>query len=81
MGASPSSFGTVRAQLSLRQSFLTIDSIVVGKPEVMVFQAHERFDHDGRLKDEATRELVASLLGALVAAIEASRAEKALHAA
>src|SRR5262249_21986080 len=47
MGAAPGAFGSVRAQLSLRQSLLWTDSIVVSKPELMVFQAHLRFDDAG----------------------------------
>jgi chromate reductase len=81
MGASPSSFGTVRAQLSLRQSFLGTDSIVVGKPEVMVFEADQRFDRAGRLEDTTTKELVASLIGALEATIDMSHRLNATHAA
>lgn len=73
MGASPSNFGSVRAQLALRQSFLWIDAQVVSKPELAVFRSHERFDAGGDLSDEATRELLAGLLAALV--------EKARHTA
>jgi chromate reductase, NAD(P)H dehydrogenase (quinone) len=69
MGAAPTNFGGVRAQLSLRQSFLWIDSLVVGKPEVIVFRSHERFDGEGNLVDEGTRELIVGLLDALVATI------------
>lgn len=69
MGAAPGAFGSVRAQLSLRQSFLWTDSIVVGKPELMVFQAGQRFDADGNLVDPQTRELLAGLLTALAALI------------
>jgi chromate reductase, NAD(P)H dehydrogenase (quinone) len=65
MGAAPGAFGTVRAQLSLRQTFLWTDSIVVGKPELMVFQAGQRFDTDGNLVDEQARELLGVLLAAL----------------
>jgi chromate reductase len=65
MGAAPGAFGAVRAQLSLRQSFLWTDSVVVGKPELMVFQAHLRFDGAGNLIDGQTRELLVALLTAL----------------
>ena len=65
MGASPSPFGTVRAQLSLRQSFLWTDSRVVAKPEVLVFDASSRFDDDLRLTDETTADLVGMLLRSL----------------
>lgn len=70
MGAAPSNFGTVRAQLSLRQSFLWTHSDVLMKPEVMVFRAHERFDENGELKDPETAELVRQELAAFQAHIE-----------
>lgn len=62
MGTSSTNFGTVRAQLALRRTVLWIDSRVVGKPEVMVLRAHERFDDDGRLIDESTAALLSELL-------------------
>jgi chromate reductase, NAD(P)H dehydrogenase (quinone) len=67
MGASTGNFGTVRAQLALRQTFQFIESYVLLKPEIMVFRAAERFDDAGELTDETTRELVAQQLEALVA--------------
>lgn len=67
MGASPGNFGTVRAQLALRQTFLFTESYVVLKPEVHVFRAAERFDAQGTLIDATTQELVRGLLAALVA--------------
>jgi chromate reductase, NAD(P)H dehydrogenase (quinone) len=67
MGAAPGAFGSVRAQLSLRQAFLWTDSIVVGKPELMVFQAGQRFDGDGNLVDPQTQDLLGALLIALAA--------------
>lgn len=65
IGAAPSNFGSVRAQLALRQSFLWIDAHVVGKPELAVFRSHERFDADGNLIDETTEALLAGVLDAL----------------
>ncbi|CAM5480604.1 hypothetical protein SAVIM338S_03277 [Streptomyces avidinii] len=65
LGAAPTNFGTVRAQLALRQVFLWTDSDVVVKPEVQVFRSHERFDESGNLTDEATIALLRDLLGAL----------------
>jgi chromate reductase len=67
MGASTGNFGTVRAQLALRQTFLFVESYVLPKPEVMVFRAAERFDDAGELADETTRELVVAQLRELVA--------------
>ncbi len=70
MGAAPTNFGSVRAQLALRQCFVWIDSRVVVKPEVIVFRAQERFDENGHLVDEMTAELVSGLLAALRTLIE-----------
>jgi chromate reductase len=65
MGAAPTNFGSVRAQLALRQCFVWIDSRVVVKPEVIVFRAGERFDDQGNLVDPVTAEMVTNLLGSL----------------
>jgi len=65
MGASPGASGTVRAQLQLRQAFVFTQTLAVLAPEVLVPRAHEKFDQDGRLTDEKTRELVRKLLVAL----------------
>ncbi|MFE5602441.1 NADPH-dependent FMN reductase [Streptomyces coelicoflavus] len=72
-GASPTNFGTVRAQLALRQMFLWTDSRVVGKPELQIFRAHERFDEAGNLTDETTIDLLQRLLDALAAQVDACR--------
>ena len=66
MGASPGNFGTVRAQLALRQSFVFTRSYVLLEPEVLVFRAQERFDQNGHLTDETTRGLIHQLLVRLV---------------
>ncbi len=65
MGATPGQTGTARAQLALRQSFVFTDTPVLLRPEVFVNRAVERFDADGKLTDEKTREFVARLLEAL----------------
>ena len=65
MGAAPTNFGTVRAQLALRQCFVWIDAKVVVKPEVIVFRAQDRFDADGKLTDETTAAMVRDLMTAL----------------
>ncbi|MFG2879528.1 NADPH-dependent FMN reductase [Streptomyces sp. NPDC048337] len=74
LGAAPTNFGTVRAQLALRQVFVWTDSDVVVKPEVQVFRSHERFDGEGNLTDETTIDLVRQLLGALKTKVEAASA-------
>jgi chromate reductase len=65
MGAAPTNFGTVRAQLALRQVFLWTHSDVVVKPEVMAFRAHERFDEGANLIDDDTITLLQGLLDGL----------------
>ncbi|WP_433444854.1 NADPH-dependent FMN reductase [Nonomuraea sp. CA-141351] len=67
LGASPTNFGSVRAQLALRQVFIWTDSDVIAKPEVIVFRAHERFGEGGNLTDDTTIGLLQSLLEALTA--------------
>lgn len=65
MGASPGGFGTARAQLQLRQAFVFTRTLVLPSPEVLVARAAEKFDAEGRLTDEKTREFVAGLVKAL----------------
>ncbi|HQT78864.1 MAG TPA: NAD(P)H-dependent oxidoreductase [Rhodopila sp.] len=65
MGASPGALGTARAQYHLRQIFVFLNGLVLNRPEVMIAQASSRFDADGHLADEKTREFVAALLVAL----------------
>lgn len=66
MGASLGGLGTARAQYHLRQILVALDMPVVNQPEVMIGNAAQRFDADGRLTDEPTRQFIRKLLGALV---------------
>jgi len=65
VGATPGGFGTTRAQHHLRQSFVFLDARVLSRPEVLIPGAAERFDSDGRLVDEKTRNFLGGLLVAL----------------
>jgi chromate reductase len=62
MGASPSQVGTARAQLHLRQVLGHIQARALPPPELLVAQAHQRFDAELRLTDETTRRVMADLL-------------------
>lgn len=73
-GAAPTNFGSVRAQLALRQVFVWTHTDVVVKPEVIVFRAQERFDEAGNLVDEVTIALLRDLLDALAGKIRAAQA-------
>jgi chromate reductase len=62
MGASPSQVGTARAQLQLRQLLGHVQARILPPPVLLVAKAHERFDAELRLKDKATRKVLADLL-------------------
>lgn len=66
MGASVGTLGTARAQYHLRQTFVFLDMHAVNQPEVMVANASNRFDENGKLTDETTKKLVQQLLAGLV---------------
>jgi chromate reductase len=62
MGASTGNFGTLRAQLHLRQILTHVGAFPLSKPEVLVARAGQAFDADGRLVDEAARGFLQDLL-------------------
>jgi len=66
MGASIGMAGTARAQYHLRQAFVFLNMFPINHPEVMISYAQEKFDDDGNLKDEETKELIKDLLRGLV---------------
>jgi chromate reductase, NAD(P)H dehydrogenase (quinone) len=66
MGASTGRIGTARAQYHLRQVMVFLNMFPLNQPEVMVGAANERFDAEGKLTDEQTREYVRRLLQSLV---------------
>ena len=65
MGVSTGNFGTVRAQLHLRQVLTHVGALPLGKPEVLVARAEQAFDAEGRLVDAAARGFLQDLLAAL----------------
>lgn len=66
MGASIGALGTARAQYHLRQMFVFLNMHAVNQPEVMISNAHKRFDDQGRLIDEVAQKLIRQLLEELV---------------
>ena len=81
MGASPGNLGTARAQYHLRQILVGFGMPVVSQPEVMISQAAQHFDPDGKLIDTPTRERIQKLLSALVQLVKADAAGKKAVAA
>ena len=65
MGASTGNFGTLRAQLHLRQILTHVGALTLPKPEVLVARAGQVFAPDGDLVDEAARGFLRDLLVAL----------------
>ncbi|MEO7003488.1 MAG: NADPH-dependent FMN reductase [Ktedonobacterales bacterium] len=59
-------FGTVRAQLTLRQIFVFTETYALLKPELMVMRGEEHFDAQGNLTDQVIRERLRVVLDALV---------------
>ena len=66
MGASVGATGTARAQYHLRQTFVFLNMHPLNRPEVMISNAAQRFDADGRLVDPTSRSRVERLLAELV---------------
>jgi len=67
MSASTGMLGGARAQYHLRQVFVFLNMHPINKPEVIVPFDDEKFDEEGRLIDEKTREKIKELLESLVA--------------
>ncbi|HEY8460428.1 MAG TPA: NAD(P)H-dependent oxidoreductase [Blastocatellia bacterium] len=66
MGASIGATGTARAQYHLRQTFVFLNMYPINRPEVMIGNAAQRFDAQGNLTDETSKDLIRQLLQNLV---------------
>lgn len=66
MGASSGATGTARMQYHLRQTMVFLNMFPLNKPEVMIGHAADKFDANGRLTDEPTRQHISKALDALV---------------
>jgi chromate reductase len=66
MGAANGMIGSARAQYHLRQIFVFLNMFAVNRPEVMIPFAKQKFDSEGNLTDDETREKIRRLLRALV---------------
>ena len=63
-GTSPGGLGTARAQYHLRQCFVFLDGRVMNRPELLLRDARQIFDDDGRLADPEARGRLAAFLAA-----------------
>ena len=66
MGASSGKLGTVRAQGHLRQVLLAVNARVMNQPEIMIADAQNKFDEQGNLDDENTKELITGFIKSLM---------------
>lgn len=78
LGVSAGSLGTVRAQYHLRQILVGLDMPVVNQPEVMISNAVTKFDAEGNLVDQASREFIQKLIISLVKLAKICPASKEL---
>jgi chromate reductase len=67
MGASAGTLGTARAQYHLRQMFVFLNGMVMNRPEVMIPGAQNKFDAEGKLTDQQTRDFISAHLVAFKA--------------
>ena len=65
MGVSGGAIGTARMQYVLRKARVFLNMFPLNRPEVMIGNSGQRFDAEGNLTDDATREIMAKQLAAL----------------
>jgi chromate reductase, NAD(P)H dehydrogenase (quinone) len=65
MGASVGPIGTARAQQHLRQILVALNLFLLNKPEVLIANAAHRFNEDGNLIHDPTKQLIQELLQSL----------------
>src|SRR5690606_30087735 len=61
MGASIGNIASARAQYHLRQMFVFLDVTAVNQPEVMIGMAQNKFDDQGNLTDNDTKDFISKL--------------------
>lgn len=66
MGASIGAIATARAQYHLRQMMVFLNMFPLNQPEVMIGNAQDRFDSQGNLTDDVTKDLIRQLLQNLI---------------
>ena len=73
MSASVGQFGGMRAQYHLRQCFVFLNMDAVLQPEVAIASAAQRFDEQGNLTDDTSKQLIGKLLQALLQKAQAAK--------
>lgn len=70
MSASLSVLGGVRMQYHLRQVLLAMNANVLNRPEVFISSCNEKFDNNGKLIDEKTKQVLKKFVDNLIENIE-----------
>lgn len=65
LSASPGALGGARVQYHLRQVGVGVNMQMLTRPEVFISFAGQKFDQEGNLTDEKTKEMIAKLIQAL----------------
>jgi chromate reductase len=73
MGATGGAIGTALAQAALKQSLSYLDARVPGQPEFYSGGIAEKFDAEGKLADESTKEHIRKAYAAFLPFIDAHR--------
>ncbi len=66
LGASSGMFGTARAQIQMRLLMQYLNAYAMPRPEFLLGMSAEKFDSEGNLKDEKSRELLEKFMKAAV---------------
>ena len=66
LGASIGPISTAIAQSHLKHSMLYLDCHVLGQPEFYLGNAHDKFNDDGKLTDEETRDFLSQTLNTFI---------------
>jgi len=62
--------GTVRGQMHLRQIMLYLEAYVMGRPELLLAQGTSKFDGEGNLIDEKSKEQLERFVASFVGWVE-----------
>jgi chromate reductase len=65
MGASIGAIATARMQYHLRQIMVFLNMHPLNRPEIMIGTAQDKFDAEGNLTDQSTRDHIAKAVEAL----------------
>lgn len=72
LGASTSAYGTLRAQLHLREVLRAVGASVLERPEFLLGMAQNKLDANGNLHDEVAEKILGTIVANFVAVISAT---------